>query len=94
MTKKIKAHIFVSGRVQGVWFRESTKKEAEKLGIAGWVRNLADGRVEAVFEGEKEKVEKMADWARRGPIFAKVDRFDVCWEDYEGHLKSFEIRQE
>lgn len=59
MSDKDRAHIFVSGRVQGIFFRSSTQKKARELGLTGWVRNLQDGRVEAVFEGEKDKIEKM-----------------------------------
>lgn len=90
--EKIRAHIFISGRVQGVFFRESTKKKAEKLQVSGWVKNLRDGRVEAVLEGEKGSVEKMVDWARKGPIWANIDALDVMWEDYQAEFKGFEIK--
>ena len=90
--EKLRAHIFVSGRVQGVFFRESTKNKAQELGVFGWVKNLRDSRVEAIFEGEKESVEKMVNWARKGPAFAKVDRFDLVWEDCKSEFKEFEIR--
>lgn len=89
---KQRAHIFVSGRVQGVFFRDSARKKARKLGLTGWVRNLSDGRVEAVFEGEKEAVDKMVDWAHRGPIFAKVDNFNLVLEDYRAEFADFQIR--
>lgn len=91
-TEKIRAHVLVSGKVQGVFYRENTRKTAEKLGVAGWVKNLRDGRVEAVFEGEKPVVEKMVNWARKGPIWAKIEALDVVWEDYTGEFNSFEIR--
>ena len=91
-TEKNRAHIFVSGKVQGVFFRESTKRKAEKLGVFGWVKNLQDGRVEAVFEGGKRNVEEMVNWARKGPIWAKIEALDVLWEDYLGEFKGFEIR--
>jgi acylphosphatase len=90
--EKIRAHVFVSGKVQGVFFRESTKHRAEKLGVSGWVKNLKDGRVEAVFDGEKGNVEKMVNWARKGPIWAKIEALDVVWEDYRAEFKGFEIR--
>ena len=90
--EKIRAHIFVSGKVQGVFYRENTRKKAEKLGVTGWVKNLRDGRVEAVFEGDKKKVEEMVNWARKGPIWAKVEALDVIWEDYRGEFNGFEIR--
>ena len=90
--EKMRAHIFVSGRVQGVFYRENTKKKAEKLGVTVWVKNLRDGRVEAVFEGDKPDVEQMVNWARKGPIWAKVEALDVVWEDYTGQSASFEIK--
>lgn len=89
--EKIRAHIFVSGKVQGVFFRENTKKKAEKLRVSGWVQNLRDGRVEAIFEGDRSNVEKMVNWVRKGPIWAKVDALDVLWEDYQAEFKEFEI---
>jgi len=93
-TEKIRAHVFVSGRVQGVFFRENARKKARRLGVFGWVKNLKDKRVEAVFEGDKDKVEEMVDWARKGPIWAKIEALDLIWEDYQGESKSkdFEIR--
>ncbi len=92
MDEKIRAHIFVSGKVQGVFFREKTKKKAEKLEVTGWVKNLLDGRVEVVFEGDKDKVEEMVNWARKGPIWAKIEALDVVWEDYRAEFEEFEIR--
>ncbi|MFH1671801.1 MAG: acylphosphatase [Candidatus Portnoybacteria bacterium] len=88
----IRARILALGRVQGVMFRENCQKKAVSLGVSGWVKNLKDGRVEAIFEGEKDKVEKMVNWSRRGPIWAKVDSFDVVWEDYQNEFPDFEIR--
>lgn len=72
MSEKISIHCYVSGRVQGVWFRASTKTEAEALGLTGWVRNLADGRVEVIACGEKESVNKLRDWLQHGPQLAEV----------------------
>lgn len=92
MAEKIRAHIFVSGRVQGVWFRQKTKQKAEKLGVFGWVKNLSDGRVEAVFEGNKQQVEQMVIWARKGPLWAKVNDIDISWEKYKGEFNFFEIK--
>lgn len=92
MNQKARVHIFVSGRVQGIFFRENTKKKAQKLGVTGWVQNLVDGRVEAVFEGEKEKVEEMIKWAKRGPIWAKVNSIEVEWQEYKGEFDDFEIK--
>lgn len=90
--KKVRAHIFVSGRVQGVFFRSHTRQKAEEFGVSGWVKNLPDGRVEAVFEGEKEKVEQMIEWAKRGPSVARVNNVDVEWQEYKGEFENFEIR--
>lgn len=89
---KIRAHVFVSGRVQGVFFRSETRYEAKRRKVAGWVRNTSDGRVEAVFEGEKEDVEKVIDFCRRGPSGARVMKIDVRWEDYIGEFKDFKVR--
>jgi acylphosphatase len=85
--RRVKAH----GRVQGVFFRDSTRREAERAGVAGWVRNCADGTVEAVFEGDEDVVERMVQWVREGPGHADVDRVDVDEEEPEG-LSGFEVR--
>jgi acylphosphatase len=92
MNQKVRVHIFVSGKVQGVYFRENACQKAEELGVFGWVRNLTDGRVEAVFEGEKEKVEKMIGWTKQGPSSAEVDDLDIEREEYKGEFENFEIR--
>jgi Acylphosphatases len=89
---KVRAHAFVSGRVQGVFFRSETSYEARRRNVAGWVRNTSDGRVEAVFEGEKEDVEKVIDFCRRGPPGARVTKVDVRLEDYTGEFRDFKIR--
>jgi len=82
----------VSGRVQGVFFRSETQDEAQRHGLAGWVRNLPDGRVEAVFEGEKEAVNKLIEFCRRGPPGARITDVEVVWENYTGELRGFRIR--
>lgn len=87
----MRLHVFVSGRVQGVFFRDSTRAKALELGVAGWVRNLPDGRVEAVFEGSREAVEAMARWCRSGPPLARVDDVEALAGDDEG-LSGFEVR--
>ena len=89
---KVRAHVFVSGRVQGVFFRSETEDEAKRRNVVGWVRNTSDGRVEAVFEGEKEDVEKLIDFCRRGPPGARVTKVDVQWKDYTGEFRDFKIR--
>lgn len=88
---KVKAHVIITGRVQGVFFRSKTRYEAKKYGVNGWVRNLPDGRVEAIFEGEKEDVDKLIDFAGKGPSGAKVQDLDIKWMDYSGEFKNFEI---
>jgi acylphosphatase len=87
----VRAHVFVSGRVQGVNFRYYTQRKAQELGLTGWVRNLWDGRVEAVFEGEKENVEKVIDFCKRGPPGAYVSDLDVKWENWTGEFHGFGI---
>lgn len=86
---KIRVHVFISGKVQGVFFRSSTRILAGELGLSGWVMNLPDGRVEAVFEGEREAVEKMLEWCRKGPEYANVESIDVVENDYTGEFKGF-----
>jgi len=89
---KVRAHVYVSGQVQGVFFRSQTQDEAERHGVTGWVRNLPDGRVEAVFEGEKEAVDRLIEFCRHGPLGARVKNIDVVWENYTGEFKGFRIR--
>lgn len=79
-----RARVVVHGSVQGVFFRVETRDRARSLGLAGWVRNVPDGTVEAVFEGEDERVESMAEWCRRGPPGAQVDHVEVEWGEPEG----------
>lgn len=86
----VRTRVVVEGRVQGVWFRESTRRAASELGVAGWVRNLQGGAVEAVFEGPAEKVAAAVAWARRGPERALVTDLAEFAEEPEG-LVGFEI---
>jgi acylphosphatase len=86
---KVRAHLLVSGRVQGVYFRQSTLSEAQNLGITGWVRNLMDGRVEAVFEGEEHAVKTLVNYCRSGPPTARVDYLDVSYGPFKGEFKNF-----
>jgi acylphosphatase len=83
--------VVVHGRVQGVFFRDSTEREAASRGVAGWVRNRDDGAVEAVFEGDSEAVEALVEFCRSGPSRADVERVDVEEEESEG-LEGFEVR--
>ena len=87
----VRAHVIVSGRVQGVLFRAETADMAQRLGVNGWVRNLPDGRVEALFEGEKENVAKAVEFCRRGPPGAYVRDLDLRWENWKGEFKGFNI---
>jgi len=89
---KARAHVFISGRVQGVFFRSQTRHEAKKYSVNGWVRNLPDDRVEVVFEGEEENVRRLVEFCRRGPPAARVARAEVMWERYSGEFRDFEIR--
>lgn len=86
MDNKIGRHWFVSGKVQGVWFRASTEEQARQLGLTGWVRNLADGRVEVLAFGDKEKIEQLHEWLKHGPKLANVSDLsheEISWQEYE-----------
>lgn len=87
-----RAHVFVSGRVQGVFYRANTQKQARRLGVSGWVRNLPDGRVEAVFEGADQAVDAMVRWCHQGSSAARVDNVDATWTAPEG-VSGFEVRR-
>jgi acylphosphatase len=86
-----RAHVRVTGLVQGVYFRAETADRARSLGLGGWVRNAADGTVEAVFEGTEDRVASLVAWCRRGPAGARVDDVAVTWEEPEGEA-GFRIR--
>ena len=90
LSKQTHAHAFISGKVQGVGYRYSTMNEAKRLGLNGWVRNLPDSRVEAIFEGESEVVEEMIRWCHQGPIAAVVKDVLVEYSEAQG-LQGFEI---
>jgi acylphosphatase len=79
-----RAHVTIRGRVQGVFFRMEARDRARSLGLSGWVRNNPDGTVEGTFEGDRERVESMVEWCRRGPAGAVVQDVDVAWEDPRG----------
>jgi acylphosphatase len=85
-SERVRAHVFVTGRVQGVFYRTETRNRARTRRLGGWVRNCPDGRVEAIFEGPREAVESMIDWCREGPHFAHVKSVDVSWEKPVGQI--------
>jgi acylphosphatase len=88
---KARAHVFVGGRVQGVFFRSEVRREARRWAVTGWTRNLSDGRVEAVFEGEKKDVERLIEFCRKGPIGAIVTKTEVSLEPYTGEFGDFQV---
>lgn len=87
-----RVHIFVSGRVQGVFFRAHTRDLAYRLGLAGFVRNLPDGRVEVVAEGPEEKLEELIQFCRYGPPLAHVTGVEIRWEEPTGEFSGFSVR--
>lgn len=91
MQTHARAHVIIVGRVQGVFFRVETQRAAERIGLSGWVRNVSDGNVEALFEGPREQVEKAIQWCHRGSPAAKVSHVNVDWETYTGEFDGFEI---
>ncbi|MBI3592670.1 MAG: acylphosphatase [Nitrospirae bacterium] len=89
---KARAHLFISGRVQGVYYRGFAQDVADSLGLTGWVRNLPDRRVEAVFEGERDIIEAAIRKCYAGPSASRVTDIDVTWEDQFEGFGDFEIR--
>jgi len=89
--EKVRAHVIVEGRVQGVFFRAYTQDQAGPKKITGWVMNRHDGCVEAVFEGEKAAVKTLIEWCRTGPPHALVKNIEIRWEEYKGEFSSFSI---
>lgn len=88
---RARAHIHASGDVQGVGFRHFVMRSASRAGVVGWVRNLEDGRVEAVGEGPEANVKQWVEMCRKGPPFARVEKLDVAWERPEGRFTDFDI---
>ena len=86
-----RVHVYVSGRVQGVFFRSSVADVAESQGVTGWVRNLPDGRVETILEGEKTRLEKVIQFCQKGPPGAYVNNVEVNWEEARGEFPTFKI---
>ncbi len=88
---KIRAHVFISGEVQGVFFRNNIALKANELSVNGWVQNLKDGRVEVLFEGNREDIDELIDYCNIGPDPAKVEKVDVEWEPFKGDVKGFRV---
>ncbi|HKO63976.1 MAG TPA: acylphosphatase [Candidatus Nitrosocosmicus sp.] len=91
MVNYTRVHIFVSGKVQGVYFRQNTSLKAQELGIVGWVRNLSDGRVESVMEGLEVNIDKMISWCKSGPKDALVTDVKIMNEEYKKEFFTFDI---
>ncbi|MFH1101823.1 MAG: acylphosphatase [Methanobacteriota archaeon] len=88
---KTRVHVVISGQVQGVWYRASTKEKAEELGLTGWVKNTAHGNVEAVFEGDESTVNEMIAWCRKGPPLAQVTDVKVTRQRFGGEFAGFAV---
>lgn len=93
MSDDVRVHLRIYGRVQGVFFRANTRKQARKRGLGGWVKNLDDGSVEAIIEGPEDDVREVVNWTREGPPRANVEDIEVDWEDFEGAFEDFEVRR-
>lgn len=91
MTTNTRAHVVISGRVQGVFFRAETQSAAQRLGVGGWVRNRSDGTVEAVFEGSPQAVQQAVDWCWQGSARSKVSDVKIEWQPYTGEFQEFSI---
>jgi acylphosphatase len=91
--RPVRATVRIKGDVQGVSFRYFTRRTAQEHQVSGWVRNLATGEVEAIFEGSVSAVQKVIDWCRRGPPAARVEGIDIHWEEFRGEFDSFKVRR-
>jgi acylphosphatase len=91
MVTNIRVRLIIKGRVQGVWFRDSTRKEALKLGVSGWVKNRPDGHVEALLEGPGDRVKQLIAWCHHGPSHAGVSGVDETPEAWQGTYDSFDV---
>jgi len=87
----VRVRLVIKGRVQGVWFRDSTRREAVSLGVFGWVKNKRDGSVEALVEGPEEDVKKLISWCHKGPPSARVLKVHETEEDWQGEFRSFDV---
>jgi acylphosphatase len=88
-----RVHLLISGLVQGVFYRASTVEAAQRLGLRGWVRNLPDGRVEAIAEGPREALESLVRWSHDGPPAARVDHVQADWQSATGEFQTFDARR-
>jgi len=89
--EKVRARVIIEGRVQGVFFRHHTQEVAFRLDLKGWVKNRRDGSVEALFEGDKKKVDQIIQWCHRGPSEARVTNVQTAWEHYTGEFEVFSV---
>ena len=89
----VRAHVYIEGRVQGVFYRDWTVRAAQGLRLKGWVRNMADGRVETVFEGPKKIAKEMVKMFKKGPSSANVTHIDVVWEEARGEFTDFVVKR-
>ena len=89
---RVRAKVRIEGLVQGVFYRYSTQKKAQELDVRGWVRNLWDGSVECLLEGDHEKVETLIAWCHQGPAGARVEKVTIEWEEYKGDFDGFSIK--
>jgi len=87
-----RVHVMITGTVQGVYFRETVRQHAVRLGVKGWVRNASGGGVEALFEGGNEKILDLLGLCRKGPPAARVEKIEIEWEEFRGEFEEFEIR--
>ena len=90
---KVRVHLTIEGRVQGVFFRTSTLDQAARLGLKGWARNCPDGSVEVVAEGERKKIDNLVDWCHHGPPGAHVRNVRLQWENFQNEFSDFRIRR-
>jgi acylphosphatase len=91
--EKARVHLYVSGKVQEVFFRKFCQKKAVQLNVFGWVRNLNNGQVEAVLEGDKQKINKMISLIKKGPALAKPEKVSLIWQEHQNEFNLFEIKQ-
>ncbi len=89
---EVRAHVFFKGRVQGVFFRANAKKRADEIGVYGWIRNLQNGTVEGVFEGERANIEALIEWCRKHQPYAEVDEVEIEWKECMNEFDTFKVR--